>query len=311
MSKAIKHLLLILPISFLISLLSFTFLYFSPGDTALMLLREKTGNLKITAKQAEEFAKNKRLDRTFFEMYLDWTKDVIKGNLGISYVDGKNINKKIGNAFFNTLTISLIAVLTYSVSGVIIGMYVAVYRNGWVNKIASGWAVLSTAVPVFWIAMFFVWIFSVKLRVLQTAGSRNNLNLIPPGLLMGLIYTGNMILIVREKTALILKEPFILHAKAMGMNMRTIIKSHVLKNILGPVIALSTLAFSNFVGASVLVERIFSITGVGDLLNKAIGIKDYMVVAASVLIIGVIICTANMLSEAIYLLIDRREVKKQ
>lgn len=307
MSKASKHLLLILPISFLISLLSFSLLYFSPGDKALMLLREKTGNTKITAEQAAEFAEHKGLDRTFFEMYGDWIGGVIKGDLGTSYVNGKSINEKVFNAFYKTFAMSFIAMLAYLVFGVTIGMYVAVHKNGLANKIANGWAVLSTAVPVFWIAMFFIWLFSVKLGVLQTVGSRSILNLVPPGLLMGTIYTGNMIVVVKEKTTLILEEPFVLHARAMGLKMGTIIKSHVLKNILGPVIALSALAFANFLGASVLIERIFSITGIGTLLNKAIGIKNYMVVAASVLIIGTIICAANMLSEAVYVLIDKRE----
>lgn len=308
MSKAVRHLLLILPISFLISLLSFALLYFSPNNSAMALLSEKTGGAKVTAEQAEDFAKSRGLDRGFSEMYGDWIGALLKGDLGTSYVDGKNINEKVGSAFFKTFVMSFIAVFAYSVFGVAIGVYAAVNNNEVTKKIADGWAVLSTAVPVFWIAMFFVWIFSVKLGVLKTVGVRSSLSLVPPGLLMGIINTGNMIVTVKEKTSLILEEPFILHARAMGLNMRTIMIHHILKNITGPVIALSMLAFSGFLGASVLIERIFSIAGIGTLLSKAIGIKDYPIVAASVLITGVVICTANMLSEALYLLIDRREV---
>lgn len=307
MSKAIKHLLLIIPISVLISLLAFALLYFSPGDTALMLLREKTGNMTVTTEQAAEFAESKGLNRTFFEMYSEWIGDVAQGDLGTSYIDGKSINEKVSGAFHKTFVMSLIAISTYVICGLSIGMYAAVHKNGLVDRIANGWAVLSTAVPVFWIAMFFVWIFSVQLGVLQTVGSRSDWSLLPPGLLMGIIYTGNMIVIVRQKTSLILQEPYVLQAKSMGLKMHTIIRSHVLKNILGPVIALSALSFSNFLGAGVLVENIFAISGIGTLLNKAIGIKDYMVVAASVLIIGVTVCTANMISEAIYGFIDKRE----
>lgn len=305
--KILKHIVLIVPIGILISFLSFALLYFSPGDTAMMLLREKTGNATITVEQAAEFAKSKGLDRTFFEMYTEWFSDVLRGDLGTSYVDGKNINERVGNAFFKTSVMALVALCTYVILGTTIGMYVAVFKGGLVDKVASLWAVLASAIPVFWIALFVIYIFSVKLGVLQTVGSRSNLSLLPPGILMGIVYTGNLIVVVKEKTLLVLKEPFVTHSKAMGLSTYAIIKSHVLKNVLPPIIAMSALAFSSFLGASVLLEGIFSIAGLGRLLENAIGIKDYMIVAASVFILGISVCTSNMIAEIIYKLIDKRE----
>lgn len=307
MSKGIKHLFLVLPISFSISLCSFALLYFSPGNAAMVLLYEKTGNSHITLEQAKEFSKEKGLDRPFFEMYSEWMGHLAKGDMGTSYVDGKSINEKVVKAYNKTLAMALIATATYLLLGLSIGLYVAVYRKGWMNKIANAWAVLSSSIPFFWLALFFVWIFSVKLGVLETVGCRNNWSLIPPGMLMGAIYTGNIIMVVKEKTILVLEETFVLQAKAMGLKLSSIIRCHVLKNILGPVIALSFLAFTNFMASSILVERIFSISAMGNLLSKAIGGRDYMIVAAGVLIIGITICTANMFSETIYIFIDKRD----
>jgi len=306
LAKTIRRVILVIPTIILISLLAFTLLYFSPGDTAMLILKERTNVATLTAEDAQEFEESKGLNAGYLALYCSWFGGVLKGDLGTSYVDGQNINLKITAAMSKALKMSLIAWVVYILTGTAAGMLAAIYHNSIFDKITKYWSVMSTAIPVFWIGLFTVWLFSVKFSVLTTVGKRSDFSLIFPGILMGFIYTGNLIIIVKEKTKLVLEEGFVLSARALGVKKSVILRSHVLRNILAPVIAASTLAFSDFIGASVLMDNIFSISGFGALLTDAIRVKDYMIVASATLILGVLVCTVNMFADITYRFIDRR-----
>lgn len=305
-AKMIRRGLLILPMTALISLLAFGLLYAAPGDTAMLILRERTNISTLTEEDAAAFAEEKGLNTGFFPLYTGWLASVLRGDLGTSYVDGQSVNAKLGAALGKTMKLSMIAWVVYTVLGTGVGILAAVRRRGILDRLTRYWSILSTAIPVFWIGLFAVWLFSVKLGVLATVGKRSDLSLLFPGVLMGVVYAGNLIVIAREKARLVLEEPFVLGARAMGVRKGAILRNHVLKNILPPVIATSALAFSDFVGASVLMENIFSISGFGKLLTDAIRTKDYLVVAGATLAIGVLCCVVNLLADIAYSLIDGR-----
>jgi peptide/nickel transport system permease protein len=290
----------------LISLLTFTLLYFSPGNAAMLMLRKRTNAATLTGQDAAAFAESRGLNASVFRLYSRWFGGVLTGDLGTSYVDNRNVNVEIIGAMGKTLKLAMIALAVYTAVGTIMGMLSAVYHKGIVEKITKYWSVLSTAIPVFWLSLFAVWLFSVKLKILTTVGKRGDLSLIFPGALMGLVYTGNLIVIVKEKTRLVLEESFVLGARALGVRKSVILRGQVLKNILAPVIAASILAFSNFISSGILMESIFSLPGFGTLLRDAIEVKDYMIVASATVVMGVLVCTVNMLADIAYGFIDKR-----
>lgn len=142
--------------------------------------------------------------------------------------------------------------------------------------------------------------------VLATVGSRGYASLLLPGVLTGLVYAGNLIVIVQEKSRVILEEPYLLSARALGVKQGVILRTHLLRNLIAPVVATSALSFSSFLGAGVLMESIFSLQGLGTLLTNAINGKDYWVVAGATLVIGILVCVANMLAELIQSGVDKR-----
>jgi peptide/nickel transport system permease protein len=290
----------------LISFVSFSLLYFSPGNAAMLMLRKRTNAATLTDQDAAAFAESRGLNVGFFRLYSRWFWGILTGNLGTSYIDGRNVNAEIIGATGKTLKLAMIALAVYTAAGTIAGMLSAVYHNGIFDKITKYWSVLSTAIPVFWLSLFVVWLFSVKLKILTTVGKRGDLSLIFPGVLMGLIYTGNLIIIVKEKTRLVLEEPFVLNARAFGARKSVILRYHVLKNVIAPVIAASTLDFSGFISSGVLMESIFSLSGFGTLIGDAIAVKDYMIVASATLLLGVVVCAVNMFADIAYSFIDMR-----
>ncbi|MCT4564553.1 MAG: ABC transporter permease [Maledivibacter sp.] len=306
MRNIIKRIVFIIPTIILISLLSFAFLYYAPGDTATRILREKSHTMVISDEYTQEFIESKGLNRNFVEMYLDWLSNVIKGDLGKSYLDGQSINNKISEPIKKTLIMVLVSLVVYFLLGTSMGILSAIYKNGILDKLARWWSVLSMSIPVFWISLFIVWLLSVRFGILKIVGKRSNSCLILPGVLMGVIYTGNLITIVKHKTLLVLEEQYVLSTRALGVKQNRILLHHVLKNVLAPIVAASTLAFSSFLGSSVLMESIFSISGFGTLLMKAVNLKDYMVVASATLVLGLLVSVANMIADILYSYLDRR-----
>ncbi len=306
--RIIYRLILIFPSLFILTFLIFCLMYYMPGNAGHMILMEKTGSTNITSEKIADFENEQHINTGFLSVFLIWSKYLLKGNLGKSFVDGKNINKKVLSAFNKTFIMSTIALIIYSVIGSMIGIVSAIYESKLLNRIVNYWAVFSTSIPAFWIALFVVWLFSVKFHFISICGARGFASLILPGVLMGFIYMGNIIIIIKEKTLSIWQEAFIVNAIAMGLGRWQIIKVHILKNILAPVVSMSTLALSNFLGFSIVMENIFSIKGIGSLMHHAIGIKDYMVVASGVLLVGFIIILFNTFADIIYIFIDRRGI---
>lgn len=304
--KILRRVLLLLPTIILISLLSFALLYYAPGDAARTLLQERVRSTMLTDADVAQFAQTSGLDKSFWKLYTGWAGKILRGDFGASYVDGQNLGPKLGAATAKSLIMTLIAMAAYIPFGVLMGVLAATSRRGIFERVARYWAVFSTAIPVFWISLFVVWLFSVKLGILATVGSRGYDSLIVPGLLMGLVYAGNLIVIVKEKTRVTLGEAFVLSARAHGIKQHVILRNHILPNLLAPVIATSALSFSSFLGAGVLMESIFSINGLGTLLTGAINVKDYWIVAGATLVIGVLVCVANMIADILQSSIDKR-----
>lgn len=306
--KTISRLLFLIPTVVLISLLAFALLYYAPGDAARSLLEQRVRVGTLTEENVAQFAQNAGLDKGFWELYAGWAGGILRGNFGASYVDGQSVGVKLGAATAKTLVMSLVALGAYICFGTLMGVLAAASRRGVFERVARYWAVFSTAIPVFWISLFVVWLLSVKLGVLATVGSRGYGSLVLPGMLMGLVYAGNLIVIAQEKTCVILEEPYVLCARALGVRRGVILRGHVLPGLAAPVLATSALSFSSFLGAGVLMENIFSLQGLGTLLTNAINVKDYWVVAGATLVIGVLVCVANLLADLLQDTVDKREV---
>ncbi|MDO5718938.1 MAG: ABC transporter permease [Tissierellia bacterium] len=303
-----RRVALTIPMLFIISLLSFALLYYSPGDSASIILRKKASSSVLTKEDIEEFSESKGLNKGFMSLFGKWISGIIRGDLGKSYLNDENINLKLFKYFNITIFMSTVGIFVYLFFGIIVGMYLGTKPKGIIDKIVRYWAVLASSVPVFWIALFIVWFFSVKMKMLTTIGSRNISSLFLPGFITGIIPAGNLIMIIKEKTKLVLREPFIISARAMGLRTWTIMSRHVLKNIMAPVISMIALTFPYFIGFSLIMEQVFSIKGFGFYLGNAINLKDYMIVASGIMVIGILVSFVNLIADIIYILIDRRDI---
>jgi len=302
----LKRLVIIIPYLLAITALSFSVVYFAPGEsTAMIILKYKTDTF-ITEEQAEQYAAEHNLNLPFKEAYFNWLKGIIRGDLGKSLITGYSVVSEIKTSFSKTLILALIALLTQVCISFPLGMYAAWKAKPSLNKLTEMWGICSISIPSFWLALLVVWICAAKLKLHFVIGYHGIKSLLIPGVLLGIMTSGYFMRIVKTKTALILQEGYIELARAQGLSPRKILFGHVLKNISAPCTAILAVNTVDLLGGSVLIEKIFSIPGFGLLMFNASGDKDYIMLSGGILCIGTLVLMINLLADMYYIKMDRR-----
>lgn len=302
----LKKLVTTIPYLLAITALSFSVVYFAPGEsTAMIILKYKT-DIFISEEQAAQYAAEHNLDLPFKEAYFNWLKGIIRGDLGKSLITGDSVASEIKTSFSKTLLLGLIALLTQLCISFPLGMYAAWKNKPLLNKLTEVWGICSMSIPSFWLALLAVWICTAKLKLHFVIGYQGIKSLLIPGVLLGIMGSGYFMRVVKSKTALILQEGYIELAKAQGLSSRKILFGHVLKNISAPCVAILAIDIIALLGGSVLIEKIFSIPGFGLLMFNASDDKDYIVLSGGILCIGTLVLIINLLADMYYLKMDRR-----
>ena len=303
----LKKLVTIIPYLLAITALSFSVVYFAPGEsTAMIILKHKVSDVFITETQAEQYAAEYNLNLPFKEAYFNWLKGTIRGDLGNSLITGDSVVSEIKTSFSKTLILALIALLTQVCISFPLGMYAAWKNKPSLNKLTEMWGICSMSIPFFWLALLVVWICAAKLKLHFVIGYHGIKSLLIPGILLGIMGSGYFIQIIKSKTVLVLQEGYIELARAQGLSPRKILFGHVLKNISAPCVAILAINVIALLGGSVLIEKIFSIPGFGLLMFNASGNKDYIMLSGGILFIGILVLTINLLADMYYIKMDRR-----
>ncbi|UTC65932.1 MULTISPECIES: ABC transporter permease [unclassified Treponema] len=303
----LKKLLITIPYLLAITALSFSVVYFAPGEsTAKIILKHKLSGAFISEAQAEQYAAEQNLNIPFKEAYFNWLKGILKGDLGNSLITGDTVVSEIAASFSKTLLLSIIALFTEICISFPLAMYTAWKNKSFLNKLTEIWGICSMSIPFFWLGLLVVWICTAKLKLLFVVGYQGIKSLVIPGLLLGIMGSGYFMQIIKSKTSLILQESYIELAKAQGLSVRKILFGHVLKNISAPCVAILAINIIALLGGSVLIEKIFSIPGFGLLMFNASENKDYILLSGGILFTGTIVLTINFFADIYYLKMDRR-----
>lgn len=303
---SVRKLIMIVPTVLFLSLLSFSVIYFAPGNAEKLLLAAKNQRGFISDKDAQAYGKKLGLDKPFGTLYGAWLKDVLKGDLGKSYRTGENVSAVFMKRFSITFKLAGLTLLIYLLLGVPIGMASAVKENEVCRFLLRHWRIVCMSIPSFWIGVILVWFIANYVPVIPTVGYQGIKSLIVPAGLMGIMSFSNLTCVIQSKTETILSKQFILSASALGIPRRTIFLKHILKNIAPPAIAVACLDFSGFIGGAILIENIFSVPGLGLMLTESINIKDYPVIAGTLFLLGLFINLLNLFAEILYHAIDKQ-----
>jgi peptide/nickel transport system permease protein len=296
-----RRVLLLVPMFFIISGIVFWSIRMIPVDPVSLVLGP------FASPDQKAYATHKLgLDRPVYVQYALYLKTAAQGDFGQSIRSGKPVTGLIGHALPNTLLLGLIALVVAHLVAVPMGMLAALKQNTIVDQLTMGFSMIGMAIPVFWLGLLLVLFFSVHLNWFPAIGSGGWRHVVLPAATLGLEGTALTARMMRSATLEVLRQDYIRVARAKGVSERNVISLHAFRNALIPIISLLGLRLGWIVGGSVIVEQIFAWPGMGRLLVESILNRDYPVVQAVLVILGISVILASLLADILYALVDPR-----
>ena len=285
----------------LASIAIFYSLRFAPGDPTGTSLNPLT-----IASVRQHIRHELGLDQPVYRQYFDYVGNVFKGDLGHSLVTGASIGELLKTHGKNSLILGFTALVLSYLIAVPLGVLAAVKRNSWLDQLSMGGAVLGMGIPNFWLALLLVWLFSLQLGWLPSAGCCSAKQLLLPAIVLAAEGTAVTMRMVRASMLEQLNQDYVRTLRAQGVAEWRIVGRHVLRNALIPVISLTGLRLGWIVGYTLIVEVIFHWPGVGYLLVDSVLRRDYPVAQFFSLLLVFFVITANWLSDIGYGLANPR-----
>jgi len=296
-----RRLVLVIPVVWAVVTLVFLLLHLVPGDPVLAFLGETA-----TPEQVAEMRHRFGLDRPLLEQYLAYWKQIARGDLGVTFVDRRPVAEKILSRYPATLQLAIAAVLVAVLIAVPLGVTAARHQGGIRDALASLVALLGIALPNFALGPLLILLFSVKLGALPPSGFGEPEHLVLPALTLGAALAAILTRLVRASVLEELRHDYVKTARAKGLDDRTVLYRHVLRNGLIPVITIVGLQFGVLLGGAIITERIFNWPGIGTLTIEAIAARDYPLVQGCLLVIALTYLVVNTATDFLYRVLDPR-----
>ena len=282
-----------------------------PGSAARAAL-----GIDATAQAIARFEHEQGLDRPLHVQYLDWLAKALHGDFGTSFQNHLPVGPELLARLPVTLELAILAFIIANVIAVPLGALAAYHHQQRTDSVISSIATLMGAVPSFWLATLLVLVLALTFKVLPAGGyvpltedPVKNLSLmIMPALSLGLVSSALLLRIMRAKMIEVLSSDYIHTAMAKGATPNVVIWRHALRNVLITFLTVGAVEFGWLFGGVVIIEDIFLLPGVGELVLVGIINRDYPILLASALMVTVVVLAANMLVDLIAAMLDPRQV---
>jgi peptide/nickel transport system permease protein len=297
-----RRLLGTIPVLLGVATLVFVIMRLLPGDPAALMLSESGGSAEAISALRADLG----LDDPLPVQYGRFLYGLIRGDLGTSLFTHRSVAVTIAEQLPSTIELALASMFVAIIFGTALGVLAAVKRGTWIDTAATAISITGVSVPIFWSALLLIWVFSLLLGWLPATGQGGLDSLILPALVLGFASAGAIARLVRASLLDVLDQGFISTARAKGLEERTLVRRHALKNAFIPVITVIGLQFSFLLGGTVVTETIFSRQGIGRLMLNAILWKDFPVVQGVVLLAALVYTLVNLGVDVTYAYLDPR-----
>ncbi len=284
-----------------ITLITFLLLNVVPGDPVAMMLDKRADEATI-----EKVRHEMGLDVPLHEQYIDFVEGAVKLDFGTSYFTKEVVIDAIVRCFKVTVKLAAMSFLFAVVLGVTCGMIAAVYRGKWIDSTLMTLSVVGVSAPSFWIAIILQILIGLKLDLLPISGFDGPLNYILPSIALGTRYAGSIARITRTSMLDVIKQDYIRTARSKGVKESLVIMKHALKNAMIPIVTLVGTELGNMLTGSMLIEKVFSIPGIGKLAVDARSNRDLPQLQGTVVYIALVFVVVNLVVDLSYALIDPR-----
>lgn len=302
---SLKRILQLIPTIFIVVFIVFVVTRVIPGDPASVMLGPQA-----SVEAVEELRDNLGLNDPIIEQFGRYLKDVAKGDFGDSYYYNQPVTKLINERFPNTLILAVLSIIIGLLVGIPVGVISATKQYSVFDYTFMILALIGISVPIFWLAMMAVLLFSVNLGWLPSVGMGEGSiidiiqHLVLPSLCLATGPTAVFARFTRSSMLDITKQDYIKTARAKGLKEKLVIWRHAFKNALPPIITIAGMQFSQLLSGAVLTETIFSWPGLGKLIVDAIQNRDYTLVQGSVIYVAFIYVIINLIVDICYALLN-------
>ncbi|MCW3138375.1 MAG: ABC transporter permease [Methanophagales archaeon] len=301
----LKRLLLVFVVVLGVTVVTFSAMHFAPGDPAEIIAVARYGE-DLTQGEIEWVRATEGLDAPVYIQYLRWLEHVLHLDLGKSQITHEDVLEEILTRFPATLVLAISSLILSLLIALPTGIISAIRKNTIVDNACMTGALLGVSMPNFWLGLLLIWLFSLSLGLLPSFGYGGIKHLILPTITLGTSMAAITTRLTRSSMLDVLNQDYIVMAKAKGLDARTILLKHALKNAMLPVITFVGLQLGFLLGGAVIVETIFAWPGIGKLLVDSIYARDFALVQGCVLFIAVIFALSNLAVDIIYAYLDPR-----
>lgn len=315
-----RRVLLAIPVFLGITLLTFVGVRLAPGDP----VRASLDPVIAGGPSGEQYIAEKRaqlgLDQPIPVQYGRWLGGVVQGDLGFSFSSARPVTEVLGERILPTLELMGAALAIAVVVGVGVGVTAAFRQYSVFDHAATTFSLLVISIPQFFLGLIFLYVFSVKLRILPTGGMRTlgepfNLfdhlkHLVMPATILGLGFAGPFVRYTRASVLETIHAEYLVTGRAKGFSERAVAVRHALPNALLPLIAVAGVQLPYLIAGGVVIETVFRWPGMGQLLLTGFTRLDYPVLSGFVMLLAVFVFVGLILSEILYAALDPRVREK-
>jgi peptide/nickel transport system permease protein len=317
---AVRRLVFAVPLLLGITFISFLVIHLAPGDPVEL----QTGDLSMqaSAQSMKMLREVYGLDKPLHVQYLSWLQRIVRLDFGRSFApDGRPVLDKIGERLPITLLLNVVEMLIIVAIAVPIGVTSATRQYSTFDKVTTVFVFVGFATPDFWLALLLQILFGVQLGWLPISGLRLPVweylpfwkqqwdffsHLLLPILVATFGGLAGFSRYMRQSMLEVVRQDYIQAARAKGLAERVVIGKHALRNALLPIVTVLGLSLPGLIGGSVIVESIFAIPGMGQLMVQAVFERDYPVIMGNLVIVSTLTLFANLVADLTYSLVDPR-----
>nr|WP_251035968.1 ABC transporter permease [Paenibacillus sp. ISL-20] len=309
MAYITKRLLSLIPVLSVVTIAIFLIIHITPGDPAAAIL-----GMEASQEEIQKLNQDLGLDRPILEQYTSWVANVFKGDLGDSIFMNQPVSEAIAEHISPTLSLAILAQVIAIILAIPFGIIAAYKRGSIADYTLMGISLLGMALPSFLLGLFLMLFVGVKLQWLPVAGYeplRNGLwehmkYLILPGISLGTIQAALITRMTRSSMLEVLNLNFIKTARSKGLHEMKVLFKHAFRSAFLPILTVIGQTFGTLVTGAVVVEAIFNIPGLGQLILNSIARRDFAVIQGVVLVVTLMYVTINLIIDLLYGAVDPR-----
>ena len=301
----IKRLLQLIPILFGITLLTFVLMHTSSVD-AVDMMEQNTG-MAWTEEQKAAVREELGLDKSVPVQYLNWVGNMLKGDMGTSYISGQPVLQTFLSKLPMTIYLTITSILLTIALSIPLGILSAVRKNKFTDYFIRILSFIGNSMPGFFVALLLMYLFSLKLGWFPVMGNGQDWkSIVLPTLTLAIAMSAKYTRQIRATVLEELKKDYVVGARARGVRERKILVGSVLKASMLTIVTLLSLSIGSLLGGTAIVESIFMWDGVGKMAVDAILTRDYPVIQVYVVWMAIIYVMVNLVTDIIYHYLDPR-----